>query len=62
MAKSITKSSVQKDIKWTKYYINLVKECHDAGDYEQAAQWANEISAIWGGIQGEFLEASEKQQ
>jgi len=66
MAKlKVTKKSLQSDIKWTKEYIYAVKQYHAEGNYKLAAEFANEISAMWGTIQGDFLavaEANEEEQ
>lgn len=54
-----TKKSVHTDVQWTKEYIGYIKDAHAQGDFRKAARWANEISAIWATISGEYEAAAE---
>lgn len=54
-----TKKSIHRDVQWTKEYIGYIKAAHDRGDFREAAKWANEISAIWGTIMGEYDAAAD---
>lgn len=57
MAKAPTVKDLQTDIRWTKKYIKAIWEAKQAGDFATAAEIANEISAIWGTISGNFEDA-----
>jgi hypothetical protein len=57
--KAPTLAEIQSDINWTKTYIGYIRDAKRNGDYERAAQWANEISAIWGTISYKFEEAQD---
>jgi hypothetical protein len=52
-------ADIQSDVKWTKYYVEQIRIAKRAKDYVAAAQWANEISAIWGTISMQFDEAQK---
>lgn len=56
-AKAPTIKYIKTDVAWTRTYIGYILDAKRAGDYEAAAQWANEISAIWGTIALKFDEA-----
>jgi hypothetical protein len=58
--KAPTIAAIKKDIKWMKLYIGYIMDAKSNGDYEGAAQWANEISAMWATISGQFEEAGEQ--
>ena len=51
MSKALLKS-VWNDVGWTKEYINEIRQAIREERYDDASQWANEISAIWGTISG----------
>lgn len=55
--KAPTIKDIKSDVAWTKTYINYILEAKRRGDFEAAAQWANEISAIWGTVSYNFEEA-----
>lgn len=48
----IALKTIQADVKWTKYYIDLVYKNLREKNFDDAEKWANEISAIWGTIAG----------
>lgn len=56
-AKSPTIKDIKSDVAWTRTYIGYILDAKRNGDYESAAQWANEISAIWATVAGTFDEA-----
>lgn len=56
-AKAPTVKALKADIKWTREYIAQILEAKRNGDYTTAADLANEISAIWATISGDFDEA-----
>ena len=57
MSKAPTIKDVKSDVAWTKTYIGYILDAKRRGDFAAAAQWANEISAIWGTISWKFEEA-----
>lgn len=57
MAKAPTITAIKSDIRWTKEYINRILEAKRNNDFATAAELANEISAIWATISGDFEDA-----
>lgn len=57
MSKAPTIKDLKADIAWTRDYISQIMEAKRAGDFETAATLANEISAIWATISGDFEDA-----
>jgi len=57
--KAPTVADIASAVKWTKIYVGYIRDFKRAGDYAAAAQWANEISAIWATMSGDFDEAAE---
>lgn len=55
--KAPTIGAIKTDIRWTKEYLNQILEAKRNGDYATAAGLANEISAIWATISGDFEDA-----
>lgn len=56
-AKAPTIGALKTDVAWTKDYIKQILEAKRNGDYATAAELANEISAIWATIAGDFEDA-----
>ena len=57
--KAPTVADIASAVKWTKIYTRYIRDFKRAGDYAAAAQWADEISGIWGTVASDFDAADQ---
>lgn len=48
--------------KWTKYYLQAINDCIDAGDWKEAEYMAMQLAPLWGTIESSITELRESQK